>query len=222
MVSTGNGGAPAGPTPGKSPPSNLGESIVRLAVQPDGTLKPVDFFAPFDAQQLDSWDADFASGGVTGLNDQYFGTPGVPHLAVAVGKNGYVYLLNRDEPRRHRQGAGGSDNVVQRIGPYGGVWSRPGVWPGEGGWVYIPTASGGTTGNGTSGFLRIYQYGVSGAGQPTLSLQATSPDSFGFSSGAPVITSNGTAAGSALVWMVWTSGSSGTGAQLRAYDPVPK
>ncbi len=74
MVSTGNGGAPAGPIPGKTPPSSLGESIVRLQVQSDGTLKPVDFFAPFDAQQLDSWDADFASGGITGLNDSYFGT----------------------------------------------------------------------------------------------------------------------------------------------------
>jgi hypothetical protein len=222
MVSTGNGGAPAGPIPGKTPPASLGESIVRLTVQSDGSLKPVDFFAPFDAQQLDSWDADFASGGITGLNDQYFGTASVPHLAVAVGKNGYVYLLNRENLGGIGEGPGGSDNVVQRIGPYGGVWSRPGVWPGEGGWVYIPTASGGTTGNGTSGFLRVYQYGVSGTGQPTLSLQASSPDAFGFSSGAPVITSNATTAGSALVWMVWTSGSSGTGAQLRAYDPIPK
>ncbi len=222
MVSTGNGGAPVGPIAGKSPPSSLGESIVRLAVQSDGSLKAVDLFAPFDAQQLDGWDADFASGGITGLNDQYFGTASVPHLAVAVGKNGYVYLLNRANLGGIGEGAGGSDNVVQRIGPYGGVWSRPGVWPGEGGWVYIPTASGGTTGNGTSGFLRVYQYGVSGTGNPTLSLQATSPDSFGFSSGAPVITSNGTNAGSALVWMVWTSGSSGAGAQLRAYDPIPK
>jgi hypothetical protein len=222
MVSTGNGGAPAGPIPGKSPPASLGESIVRLAVQPDGSLKAVDFFAPFDAQQLDSWDADFASGGITGLNDQFFGTASFPHLAVAVGKNGYVYLLDRTNLGGIGEGVGGSDNVVQRIGPYGGVWSRPGVWPGEGGWVYIPTASGGTTGNGTSGFLRVYQYGVSGSGQPTLSLQATSPDAFGFSSGAPVITSNGTSSGSALVWMVWTSGSSGAGAQLRAYDPIPK
>jgi hypothetical protein len=221
LVSTGNGGSPSTPAPGKSPPASLGESIVRLAVQADGSLKPVDFFAPFDAKQLDTWDADFASGGVTGLNGQYFGTPSIPHLAVAVGKDGYVYLLNRNSLGGIAQGTGGSDNVVQRIGPYGGVWSRPGVWPGDGGWVYIPTASGGTTGNGTSGFLRVYQYGVSGTGQPTLSLQATSPDAFGFSSGAPVITSNGTTSGSALVWTEWTPNSSGAGAQLRAYDPIP-
>jgi hypothetical protein len=221
LVSTGNGGAPAPPIAGNTPPASLGESVVRLGVQPDGSLKAVDFFAPFDAQQLDGWDADFASGGITGLNDSYFGTPSVPHLAVAVGKSGYVYLLNRDELGGIGTGPGGSDNVVQRIGPYGGVWSRPGVWPGDGGWVYIPTASGSHTGNGTSGFLNVFQYGLSGTGQPTLSKVASSGDAFGFGSGAPVITSNGTGSGSALVWMEWAPNSSGVGAQLRAYDPIP-
>ena len=65
MVSTGNGEAPSTPTLGDEPPGDLGESIVRLAVQPDGSLKAVDFFAPYNATYLDTWDADFASGGVT-------------------------------------------------------------------------------------------------------------------------------------------------------------
>ena len=156
LVATGNGGSPSTPTPGKSPPANLGESIVRLAVQADGSLKPVDFFAPFDAQQLDSWDADFASGGVTGLNEQFFGTLSIPHLAVAVGKDGYVYLLNRDELGGFSQGSGASGQGRAADRPYGGVWSRPGVWPGDGGWVYIPTASGGNSAGGSSGFLRVY------------------------------------------------------------------
>jgi hypothetical protein len=221
IVATGNIGAPPGPAPGDEPPSDLGESIVRLNVQPDGSLKAVDFFAPSDAQVLDSWDADFASGGVTGLDERYFGTPAIPRLAVAVGKDGYVYLLNRDSLGGFQQGPNGSDDVVQRIGPYGGVWSRPGVWPGEGGWVYIPTASGGETSGGSSGFLRMYQYGVSGSGQPTLSLQASSTEAFGFGSSAPVITSNGTSPGSALVWMIWMTNGFGQEAQLRAYDPVP-
>jgi iron transport multicopper oxidase len=221
LVATGNIGAPPTPAPGNSPPTSLGESIVRLNVQADGSLKAVNFFAPSDAQTLDSWDADFASGGVTGLDERYFGTSAIPHLAVAVGKDGYVYLLNRDELGGFQQGAGGGDKVVQRIGPYGGVWSRPGVWPGEGGWVYIPTASGGETAGGSSGFLNVFQYGVSGSGEPTLSLQATSSDAFGFGSSAPVITSVGTNPGTALVWMTWMTNGSGTEAQLRAYDPVP-
>jgi Abnormal spindle-like microcephaly-assoc'd, ASPM-SPD-2-Hydin/PQQ-like domain len=221
LLSTGNGGAPEPSIPGDTPPANLGESIVRLAVQSDGTLKAVDFFAPFDATTLDSWDADFASGGVTGLPEEYFGTAAIPRLAVAVGKDGYVYLLNRDDLGGIGEGPSGSDDVVQRIGPYGGVWSRPGVWPGQGGWVYIPTASGGESASGSAGNLRVYQYGLSGTGKPTLSLQATSSDEFGFSSSAPVITSDGVTAGSALVWIVWAPNGGGVGAQLRAYDPVP-
>jgi hypothetical protein len=214
LFATGNGGAPKTPTPGNAPPESLGESVVRLAVQPDGSLKPVDFFAPFNAPELDEQDLDFASGGVTGLNDKYFGTPSIPHLAVAPGKEGYVYLLNRENLGGFRQGASGADAVVDRIGPYGGVWSRPGVWPGDGGWIYIPTSYSG-------GRLRVYHYGISGTGQPTISLQATSADEFGFSSSAAVITSNGTASGSALVWFIWAPDHTGEGAQLRAYDPVP-
>ena len=221
LLSTGNGGAPSPPVLGDEPPGNLGESIVRLDVQPGGSLKAVDFFAPYNATYLDTWDADFASGGVTGLPEEYFGTPAVPHLAVAVGKDGYVYLLNRDALGGIGEGPSGSDDVVQRIGPYGGVWSRPGVWPGEGGWVYIPTASAGTSGSGSSGNLRVYEYGLSGSDSPTLSLQATSSEAFGFSSSAPVITSDETTPGSALVWMVWAPNGGGEGAQLRAYDPIP-
>ncbi len=221
LLSTGNGGAPSTPTPGDTPPANLGESIVRLDVQPGGSLKAVDFFAPYNATYLDSWDADFASGGVTGLPDEYFGTPSIPHLAVAVGKDGYVYLLNRDNLGGIGQGPSDSDEVVQRVGPYGGVWSRPGVWPGEGGWVYIPTASDGTSAGGSSGNLRVYEYGLSVAGKPTLSLQATSSEAFGFSSGAPIITSDATIPGSALVWIIWAPNGGGEGAQLRAYDPIP-
>ncbi|HEU4702435.1 MAG TPA: choice-of-anchor D domain-containing protein [Conexibacter sp.] len=221
LLSTGNGGAPNSAILGSTPPPNLGEAVVRLNVQADGSLRAMDFFAPFDAFSLDSWDADFASGGVTGLPRPVFGTAAFPNLAVAVGKQGYVYLLNRDDLGGSRQGPSGSDRVVQRIGPYGGVWSRPGVWPGDGGYVYIPTASGGNSAAGSSGNLRVYKYGLDGAGKPALSLQGTSTDAFGFSSSAPVITSDGTTSGSALVWLIWAPGGSGAGAQLRAYDPVP-
>ncbi len=221
LFSTGNGETPLAPTPGNEPPGTLGESVVRVRVQSDGELKATDFFAPYDAATLSSWDADFASGGVTGLPNEYFGTASIPHLAVAVGKDGYVYLLNRDHLGGIGEGPGEGDNVVQRIGPNGGVWSRPGVWPGQGGWVYIPTASNGKSAGGSSGKLDVYRYGVSGGGQPALSLAGESSDSFGFGSGAPVITSSGTAAGSALVWTEWMPNGNGTGAQLRAYDPVP-
>jgi iron transport multicopper oxidase len=221
FVTTGNGGSPAPPIPGSTPPDGLGEAAVRLEVQPDGTLRAADFFAPFDARSLDGWDADFASGGLVGLPAPHFGTAAFPRLAVTASKQGYVYLLDRDRLGGIGMGPNGSDGVVQRLGPYGGVWARPGVWPGDGGYVYIPTASGGASAAGSSGHLRVYRYGRDAAGAPTLSLQASSSDAWGFSSSSPVITSDGTTSGSALVWAVWAPGGNGLGAQLRAYDPVP-
>ncbi|HWH93856.1 MAG TPA: choice-of-anchor D domain-containing protein [Baekduia sp.] len=224
FVSTGNGGSPSSPL---AAPGNgmYGESIVRLDVQADGTLKPGDFFAPSDAAHLDDYDADFASGGVTALRDDAFGTTKFPHVAVAVGKAGYVYLLNRDDLGGIGTGTGRGDRVISRVGPNGGVWSRPGVWPGDGGWIAIPTASPSAGQNpepgGSSGYLNLYRYRVSAQGVPSLDAPVQSDDAFGFSSSAPVITSDGTTPGSAVLWIVWAPSGSGIGAQLRAYDAIP-
>jgi Abnormal spindle-like microcephaly-assoc'd, ASPM-SPD-2-Hydin/Protein of unknown function (DUF1573)/PQQ-like domain len=224
FVSTGNGGSPAGPS--DTPSGMFGESVVRLGVQANGTLKAQDFFAPADAAHLDDYDADFASGGVTALRDDVFGTSKFPHVAVAVGKAGYVYLLDRDDLGGIQNGVGRDDDVIARVGPYGGVWSRPGVWPGDGGWIAIPTASPGGGENpdasGSAGFLKLYKYRVNGSGTPSLDTPIQSDDAFGFSSGAPVITSDGTTSGSAVLWIIWSPNGSGAGAQLRAYDAVPK
>jgi hypothetical protein len=223
LFATGNGASTDtnGPIPDSTPPSDLGESVVRLAVQADNSLKATDFFSPYDAAQLDSNDIDFGSGSPVALPDANFGTAAIPHLAVEVGKEGYVYLLNRDNLGGFDQGPSQSDNVVGRYGPNGGVWSSPAVWPGDGGWVYIPTASGSATASGGNGQLDAYQYGLDGTGKPTLNLSGQSTDAFGFGSSAPVVTSNGTTSGSALVWLLWSPDGTGAGAQLRAYDPVP-
>ncbi len=224
LFSTGNGGFDLnGPRPGNQPPNDLAEAVARVVVQPNGTLKATDFFSPYDAPDLENNDLDFGSGGPVVLPDQYFGVgTSHPHLLVMEGKQGYVYLLDRDHLGGYLQGATGGDDVVDRIGPYGGVWSRPAVWPGNGGYVYFVTANGsGLQGAGGSGFLRAYKYGVDGSANPTLSLAATSQDTFGYGSGAPAISSNGTTSGSGLLWVVWEPNGSGTNAQLRAYDPVP-
>lgn len=211
LVTTGNGGSPTTPTPGHTPPGSFGESVVRLNVGADGRLTPVDFFAPFDTADLDQWDADFGSGALVGLPNQYFGTPSHPHLAVAVGKEGYVYLFDRDNLGGLDQGSGGGDNVLQRLGRFGGVWGRPAVWPGDGGWIYVPTSSGAST-------LDAYQYGVTGTGTPSLTPAGSAPGTFGWGTGSPIVTSDGTTHGSALLWIIWSADRSGAGAQLRAYD----
>lgn len=111
--------------------------------------------------------------------------------------------------------------MVSRAGPDGGVWGKPAAWPGDGGYVYVTTASAGTTWGATVGALHAYRYGVDGTGNPTLSLAGASADAFGLSSSAPVVTSDGTTSGSALIWVVYAPDNSGSGAQLRAYLPVP-
>ena len=222
LFATGNGSSNSGsPIPGSSPPASLGESVVRLAVQPNGTLKAVDFFAPYDSTTLDQGDIDFGSGSPVALPDSYFGTAAIPHLAVEAGKEGYVYLLNRDNLGGFDQGPNQSDNVVGRYGPNGGVWSSPAVWPGDGGWIYLPTSSGSGGSGETSGVMDAYHYGVDGTGKPALSLVGSTAEAFGFSSSAPVVTSNGSSSGTALLWAVRSPDASGVGATLEAYNPIP-
>jgi hypothetical protein len=221
VLATGNGTIPSAATPGSTPPSQLGQAVVRLRVQSDKSLKPVDFFMPYDSSFLNTWDADLGSGAPIALPTDQFGTPSFPRLGLEIGKEGYLYVLDMTNLGGFRQGASGSDNVIQRLGPFGGAWSKPSVWPGDGGYVYVTTASGGNTGSGTSGQLLAFKYGLDGNGKPTFSLVGNSTDAFGFSSGSPIISSNQTQSGSALVWVVWSSDSTGSNAQLRAYDPIP-
>ena len=218
FVATGNGVVPPiGATPGTT---DYGQAVVRLAVQPDGSLSAADFFAPYDAEAISEWDADLGSGGPVALPSS-FGSADHPHLLLQTGKQGYVYLLDRDHLGGRAEGTQGGDAVVSRAGPDGGVWGTPAVWPGDGGWVYVPTVSSGTTAGGTSGFLHAYRLGRDANGTPGLSLQGTAPGAFGFGSGSPSVSSNGTSPGSGLVWIVWSADGTGANAQLRAYDAVP-
>jgi Abnormal spindle-like microcephaly-assoc'd, ASPM-SPD-2-Hydin/PQQ-like domain len=215
LLATGNSFGGASPTGIKStPPPNLGESVVRLAVQSDGKLKATDFFTPSDSTFLDQHDADFGSGAPVALPSTPFSTTKYANLAFEVGKEGYVYLLNRDSLGGVGNGPGGSDKYVSRNGNFSGVWSSPAVWPGDGGYIYVPT-SGPVSGGHLHGFK------FNNTPDPTLT-DSSSVDQFGFGSGRPVVTSSGpTGTGSPLVWVVRANGGSGTGSTLDAYDAVP-
>jgi hypothetical protein len=219
LVGTGNGeAAPSGSIPGHTPPANLPESVVRLAVQTNGTLKPTDFFTPKDAAVRDQEDLDFASGAPVALPPQ-FGTPAYPHLMVTVSKDGYLYLFNRDNLGGVGQGRGGDDGELGRIGPAPGMWSSPAVWPGDGGYVYAPTAADPFDPGG--GRLVAYRYGTNGHGVPRLTQAGVSAESFGFGSGRPVVTSTGALPGTSLVWIIHSDDRTGVRSALEAYDPVP-
>ena len=213
ILSTGNTAdgvsPPAGP--GSAPPSTLSQSVVRLQVNPDGSLSAADFFSPSDAPTLDLNDTDLGSGGPAALPAS-FGTSQYPHLLVEDGKDGRVFLLNRDNLGGRSQGPGGSDAVLGVTGPFEGVWGHPAVWGGNGGYVYL-------VGNG--GPLRALKYGVTGSGLPALTAVGASSNTFGYTSGSPVVTSNGTASGSAVVWVEESTGPTGADSLLLAYNPIP-
>jgi hypothetical protein len=82
--------------------TNIQESVVK--VSPD-LITVLDLFTPSNEAWLDYTDGDFGSGGVLVLPDQ----PGpVPHLAVAAGKAGTMFLMNADD-------LGGFDNKKNHV-----------------------------------------------------------------------------------------------------------
>ncbi|WP_406178697.1 choice-of-anchor D domain-containing protein [Streptomyces canus] len=210
FFSTGNGISPA-PGPGKTVQGTLAESVVRLQVNGDNSLSTADFFSPSDAATLDLTDQDISSGAPMALPDG-FGTAEHPHLLVQQGKDGRVFLLDRDNLGGMGQGPQGGDAAVSKSGPYQGMWGHPAFWGGDGGYVYIV---------GNQGPLRALKYGVRNGGTPALTLTGQSQDTFGYTSGSPLVTSNGTDESSALVWMTSASNASGADGTLRAYSPTP-
>lgn len=205
FVSTGNGVSPA-PGAGTSPPGELAESVVRLAVQPDGSLAAGDFFSPANAPALDTADADFGSGGPAGLP---FGTTEYPHLLVQAGKDGRVFLLNRDS-----LGGRGSatDKPVSVSGPYKGQWGHPAAFAGSGGADYVYYL-------GNNDNLRALMFNATSP--PTLTDAGDSAGTFGYSSGSPVVTSNGTDPASAVVWVEYAGNSTGGSGALEAFEAIP-
>jgi uncharacterized protein with LGFP repeats len=210
-LATGNGISPPR-GPGKQPPSTLAESVVALTTGAGGALAPTDFFSPSDNAKLDQDDADLGSGGPLAVPDGY-GTSAHPHLLVQVGKSGKVYLLDRDDLGGMGQGAGGGDRVLDTAGPYSGVWGKPAFFGSStGGYVYTVE---------NQGYLRAYKLVAGANGAIGLAAVGASAGRFGYSSGSPVVTSNGKDGSSALVWAVYASGNAGGSGELRAYSALP-
>lgn len=88
-VISGNG---FGDTPGTN--SSFGNSFVRLTTS--GGLKVGDYFTPFNTLSEDNADADFGSAGPLLLPDLTDASGTTRHLAVGAGKDGNLYVLNRD------------------------------------------------------------------------------------------------------------------------------
>ncbi|HZT32458.1 MAG TPA: hypothetical protein VFA33_21390 [Bryobacteraceae bacterium] len=100
---------------------DLGESYIKLS--PAGGLAVADYFAPFNAAALNDADVDVGSSGVALLGDEA-GSSAHPHLMVGAGKEGRIYLLDRDN--LGKQQAGSDSQIVQSIpGVIGSLFGNP-------------------------------------------------------------------------------------------------
>jgi hypothetical protein len=85
---------------------NYGDSFVKIA--PNGAV--LDYFTPFDQANMAAQDLDLGSGGTLLLPDQ---SGPHPHLAISAGKNGTIYLVDRDNMGRYN--ASNNNQIVQSL-----------------------------------------------------------------------------------------------------------
>lgn len=174
------------------------------------TLK--DSFTTYNYFRLDQGDADVGSGGMLVLPDQ---AGPIPHLAIAGGKDGRAFLVNRDNMGGYTQG--GPDNIVQTI-TMGSCWCGPAYFVGADGVPRILTGGG----NGVTSWRLQTSPSVQLIQETSTGRAAVNglPDNGGV---IPVISSNGTTAGTGIVWFVQKPASSsdqnpGTPVTLMAYS----
>ena len=156
--------------------TNISESAAQMS--PDlSTLQGL--FTPSNYVYLEEVDGDFGSGGLMLLPPQ---PARHPDLAAAAGKDGNLYLLNADRMRR-----------VMDSHQIGGCWCGPSYFQGSDGVGRVVSSGGNTVG----------VWAVTGR-RPTLALKTqwggvANGQNGGFFTS---VSSNGTSAGSAVVWAV--------------------
>ena len=209
----GSGGNPVLGANGLPTSANYTESVVKVTNDPATTptsqnpngwgMKVVDFFTPYNTAALDAADQDFGSGSPIVLPDSA-GIPGHPHLLLASGKEGKIYLIDRDNLGKFDPG---NDHVLNAV-PDGAGHSTP------------PVQLGGSL--STPAYFNGKIYWVSGYGSTanayiinsngTLTRTSnTAVGTFGYLPGSPSISANGITGG--IVWIPDLNAN-----QIHAYD----
>ncbi len=183
--------------------TDIQESVVKVSSDLSTVL---DLFTPSNQPSLDQVDNDFGSGGVMVLPDQ----PGsIPHLAVAAGKVGSLFLMNEDK-------LGGFSTTKNNVlGTYGigGCWCGP---------SYFVDPSDGLGRVVTSGGYTVEVFKVATTSKKTAMAKVSSSPTIagvnhlGFFT---TISSNGTA--NPIIWAV-SHPTSATGAPIYLYAFNPE
>ncbi len=176
----------------------FGESVISLA--PDLAKKSVNTFTPSNYQQLNNGDTDFGSGGamlIPPVNGQ-----AAPPLLVAMGKASTLYLLNSTD-LGGLEGHNGN-HWLQKFNVGGGCWCGAAYYGGASGGIVYYQAD--------NDALRAFSVDTSAS--PKLTQIAAGTSSAGYGGSFPVISSNGSTPGTAVVWLIRRN----TTEQLEAYD----
>ena len=169
---------------------DLGESFIKLSSL--GGLSAADYFAPFNFQSLNDGDADVGSAGVALLPDEA-GSAAHPHLMVGAGKEGRIYVLDRDQLGKWQAGSD-SQAVASLAGAIGGLFGNPAYFAKT---VYFC---------GSGDRLRAFPLFNATLGNPS----SQSAIAFGYPGCVPTVSANGGTNG--IVWVLEPSGAA------RAYD----
>lgn len=153
-----------------------------LKISTTGGLAVADYFEMDNEAAENGSDTDLGSGGVMLVPDQVDGSGNTWHLAVGAGKDGNLYLVNRDSMGKF---SSNNNNIYQELAGAlpGGVWAKPAYFNGT---VYY-----GSVGSP----LQAFQF--SNATLLTTPVAQTS-NSFGYPGTIPSISANNTNNG--IVW----------------------
>jgi hypothetical protein len=175
---------------------DYGNSFLKLSTA-GGSLSVADYFAMYNEVAESSADTDLGSGGEMLLPDLTDSTNTVRHLVVGAGKDGNIYVVNRDSMGKFN--ASGNSQIWQQVSGAvpAGVWATPAYFNGT---VYY-----GDVGSTLKAFT-IANAKLAAAPQSQTSVQFTYPGT------APSVSANGTS--NAIVWAHENSNP----AVLHAYD----
>jgi hypothetical protein len=165
--------------------NNLSESVVNLSSDLT-TVK--DFFTPSNVNTLDANDTDLSSGGVLLMPPQ---SGPVPNLAVALGKDGRMFLLNQQSLGHFT--SGGPDKVLGTF-PISACWCAESYYKGSDGVGRVVSSAGNT--------IIIWKLQTSPSvtlvRERTLPALVSGQDPGFFTS----VSSSGTQTGTAVIWAV--------------------
>lgn len=159
---------------------NLGESYIKLSSS--GGLGVADYFTPFNYVALNTADLDTGSAGVTLIGDEA-GSPAHPHLMTSAGKEGRIYLLDRDNMGKLSNSGSDSQIPQSMPGEMPGLFGNPAYFNHS---VYFCGAGG-----------HLAAFSISNA-QMSGAPVSQSYEKYGYPGCVPTISANGNA--NAIVW----------------------